>query len=233
MLYLTFCRIGVIARRINLCHICSCLHNLYMRPSLIKVLCLPQVFACGPDNRVNVGDSLKVNTHPGLTVTAVEHLHPGLTVTAVEHLHPGLTVNAVEHLPVASEWPRIGGQRRCTNTCSDCGAFFMDKLELIVHVKSEHGRNRFSCPCCECTFVSKGGLKEHIQYIHQKVARYQCETCGKGYANRTNFVDHLTTHTGVKRNVCSVCRQRYTFKCSLKSHMLRCHPSESGQAIPK
>ena len=174
-----------------------------MRSSLIKALCLRQVFPCDPDNRVTIGDSRKVKTHTGLTV------------------------NAVEHLPVVSDWPRNNNQkRRRHRVCSNCGAVFKEKLQLLEHVKSEHGRNRFSCPCCERTFVSKGGLKEHIQYIHQKVARYQCETCGKGYANRTNCVDHLARHTGVKRNVCPVCQLQYTFKCSLKTHMLRCHPSE-------
>ena len=174
------------------------------------MLYLRQVFPCGPDNRVTSGDSHKIETHTGLTV------------------------NAVEHLPVVSDWPRNSNQkRRRHRVCSDCGAVFKEKLQLIEHVKSEHGRNRFSCPCCECTFVSKDGLKAHIKYIHQKFARYRCETCGKGYANRTNFVDHLTTHTGVKRNVCSVCQQQYTSKCSLKTHMLRCHPSESGRVIYK
>ena len=184
----------------------------HMRSSLIKALCLSQVFphfTGDPHNHVTNGHSHKARTHTGVTV------------------------NVVGHLPVASNWPRIGGQKRCQNTCTDCRAVFKDKLQLIAHVKREHGRNRFSCPRCECTFVSKGGLNAHIQYNHQKVASYRCETCGKGYANRTYFVDHLTTHTGVKRNVCPVCQQQYTSKCSLKTHMLRCHPSESGQVISK
>ena len=72
--------------------------------------------------------------------------------------------------------------------------------------------------------MSKGGLREHVQYIHQN-ARYQCETCGKGYANRTHFVDHLARHTGVKRNVCSVCQASFAYKHGLKAHVLRFHPN--------
>ena len=130
-----------------------------MRSRLIKALCRRQVFPCDPDNRVTTGDSRKVKTHTGLTV------------------------HAVEHLPVVSGWPRNSNQKRRRHVCSDRGAVFKEKLQLVVHVKSEHGRNRVSCPCCGRTFVSKGGPREHVQYIHQKVARYQCETCGKGYAN--------------------------------------------------
>ena len=138
-----------------------------MRSSLIIVLYLSQVFPRGPANRAPIESGTE------------------------------LTVNVVaENLAAVAEVPRNSNQKRRRHVCSDCGVGFKEKLQLIVHVKSEHGRNRFSCQCCECTFVSKGGLKALIQYIHQKLARYQCETCGKGYANRTNFVDHLARHTG-------------------------------------
>ena len=167
-----------------------------MRSCLIKALYLRQVFPCGPANRAPIESSTE------------------------------LTVNVVvEHLAVASDWSWIGRQKRCQNTSMTAGQFFKDKLQLIAHDKSEHGRNRFSCPCCESTFVSNGGLREHIQYIHQQVARYQCETCLKGYANRTNFMDHLAMHTGVKRNVCSVCQASFAYMHGLKAHVLRFHPN--------
>ena len=82
---------------------------------------------------------------------------------------------------------------------------------------------RFVCPQCQCTLSTRGGLTEHVKHVHQKLARYQCEHCGKGYSQRNNYLDHLATHTGVKRNVCPVCQRQFTFKCSLKTHMLRVH----------
>ena len=82
---------------------------------------------------------------------------------------------------------------------------------------------RFVCPQCQCTLSSRGGLTAHVKIVHEKLARYRCEHCGKGYSHRSNYLDHLATHTGVTRNVCSVCQQQFTLKCSLKAHMLRFH----------
>ena len=62
---------------------------------------------------------------------------------------------------------------------------------------------RFVCPQCQCTLSTRGGLTEHVNHVHQKLARYKCEHCGKGYSHRCHYLDHLATHTGIKRNVCS------------------------------
>ena len=140
-----------------------------MRSSLIEALCRRQVFPCDPDNRVTTGDSRKVKTHTGLIV------------------------HAVEHLPVVSGWPRNSNQkRRRHRVCSDCGAVFKEKLQLIKHVKVEHGRNHFSCPCCERTFVSKGTYPVHSSESRQipmrnlrEGLRESHELCGSsGYLHR-------------------------------------------------
>ena len=82
---------------------------------------------------------------------------------------------------------------------------------------------RFVCPQCQCTLSSLGGLTQHVKHVHHKLARYQCQHCGKGYSHRINYLDHLATHIGVKRYICSICQQQFTLKCSLKTHMLRFH----------
>ena len=86
---------------------------------------------------------------------------------------------------------------------------------------------RFMCPLCQCTFASKAGLKGHVTHVHQKLAKYLCETCGKGYSVRSNYMDHIATHSGTRRHVCSMCQRQFTFKHSLKSHMLRFHTNKT------
>ena len=110
--------------------------------------------------------------------------------------------------------------------CPDCGSVFTGKRKLWYHIKTEHVGKRFECPQCQCTFASRGGLSDHVRHIHEKLARYQCETCGKGYSIRSNYLDHLATHTGFKRNVCALCQKQFTFKYSLKVHIRKCHAND-------
>ena len=79
------------------------------------------------------------------------------------------------------------------------------------------------CAQCQRTFVTRYVMTEHVKHVHQKLYRHQCEHCGKGFSVRSNYYDHLATHTGVKRNVCEICQKRFTFRQSLKEHIVRVH----------
>ena len=40
----------------------------------------------------------------------------------------------------------------------------------------------------------------------------------------TNYFDHVAAHTGVKRNMCVMCKKRFTYSRDLRAHVSRCHP---------
>ena len=130
--------------------------------------------------------------------------------------------------PVAKHnWERF---KPDSHKCVDCGAVFNDSAQpaqLDSHVRTKHAGMRFVCPHCPRTFAWKRGLSEHVRFTHQKLARYRCETCGKRYAHRSNYYDHLATHTGVKRNVCPVCMKGFTFRHNMKAHMSRVHADDT------
>ena len=83
---------------------------------------------------------------------------------------------------------------------------------------------RYSCLQCSSTFVSMEGLKRHVRHVHQKLVKFRCQICDKGYHDRRNYHDHMATHAGVKRNVCTICQAQFTFKRGLKAHVMSFHP---------
>ena len=93
----------------------------------------------------------------------------------------------------------------------------------VYRTKARHRGEHVVCPQCQRTFVSRYVMTEHVKHVHQKLFRHQCEHCGKGFSVRSNYYDHLATHTGVKRNVCEICQKRFTFRQSLKEHIVRVH----------
>ena len=110
------------------------------------------------------------------------------------------------------------------STCPYCrlGLLFTTDRELCDHIRTQHADRRYSCVQCACTFVSKEGLNRHVRHVHQKLVKFRCQICGKGYEGRRNYHDHMATHAGVKRNVCTICQAQFTFKRSL--HVMRFHP---------
>ena len=92
---------------------------------------------------------------------------------------------------------------------------------------------RFSCPesDCQCSYISKGGLKKHMNSMHKKLYRYWCNTCKIGYMDRCRYYDHVSAHTGVKRHTCSICEMKFMNKSNLKKHVLHFHPIDTTHML--
>ena len=59
----------------------------------------------------------------------------------------------------------------------------------------------FVCPQYQCTFASRGGLRDHVKHIHHKLARYHCVQCGKGYSIRSCLVlSYVLANTPMESN---------------------------------
>ena len=89
---------------------------------------------------------------------------------------------------------------------------------MLHHVKTMHSGRKFACAQCQRSYVTKGGLTEHVNKLHKKLSRYRCQTCGKGFIDRCLYHDHIAAHSGVKRHACSICDMKFTYKSSLKEY---------------
>ena len=129
----------------------------------------------------------------------------------------------------------LGGyQLACESSrhiCGRCGSEFKHGSQLWRHVKIIHDGKQFTCVQCNASYVTKGGLKRHINTFHKKLYRYLCETCGIGYMDRSRYYDHVSAHTGVKRHTCSICEMKFMNNASLRKHVLRFHPNEAGNIL--
>ncbi|KAK2168735.1 hypothetical protein NP493_1219g00072 [Ridgeia piscesae] len=153
----------------------------------------------------------------------IRHIHENVPRYKCEQCGKGYSdrSNYVDHIATHS------GVK--LNMCSICQKQFKGKNQLWYHVRTKHVGRRFECTQCQCTFASSGGLKQHVTHIHLQLSRYKCEHCSKRYSNRSNYYDHLATHTGARRNVCSICQKQFTFRPGLKAHMLHFHPNKDAQ----
>ena len=101
--------------------------------------------------------------------------------------------------------------------CPYCRLQFTTDRELCDHIRTQHADRRYSCRQWSCTFVCTGGLNRHVRNVHQKLVKFRCH-------DRRDYHDHMATHAGVKRNVCTICQAQFMSKRALKAHVMRFHP---------
>ena len=80
------------------------------------------------------------------------------------------------------------------------------------------------CDTCGEAFTNAGNLKVHINRVHKGLKDYQCETCGRDFANTARPInslkDHIMyVHEGVKKDKkhkCDYCDKAYVDSIDLK-----------------
>ena len=120
---------------------------------------------------------------------------------------------------------------RCKYKCRYCMSEFKYRNQLLHHVKTMHDGRQFACRQCQRSYVSISGLNEHVNKMHKRLTRYRCETCGKGFMDRSRYYDHVAAHTGVKQHTCSICEKKFMNNASLRKHVLRFHLKEAAHIL--
>ena len=110
----------------------------------------------------------------------------------------------------------------------------------VEEIKSEDEEqdeiiNDLGLPCKFCTksFLTKKSLKAHIRnHLVKKEATFQCAQCPQKFVYQSLLDRHAATHLKpvqpvvIKEYACDLCDKSYSHKQSLKSHMIRDHPTE-------
>ena len=108
----------------------------------------------------------------------------------------------------------------CLFRCVKCTTLFNTIAELNDHFINKHWN--ISCKGCDKTFDKPRSYEKHL-YAH-KLSRLICNTCGKGFAFKSQLDAHTPTHSGVRKHHCTEtkCSKSFTHPGDLKKH-LRTH----------
>ncbi|KAG8228197.1 hypothetical protein J437_LFUL004322 [Ladona fulva] len=81
--------------------------------------------------------------------------------------------------------------------CDKCGSCFKKKIIFERHLMKYHSQKlSFSCGICCKTFLTKGGLKEHL-VVHSTERPFMCDICGSTFKLRKKLLRHIRTcHSG-------------------------------------
>ena len=124
-----------------------------------------------------------------------------------------------------------GTVSRCQTGHSDNGRKCADFTCSSANGSPSIFGRQFACPQCQCLYVTKSGLKQHVDVMHKKLYRYVCETCRQGFMVRSQYYDHMSAHAGLKRHMCTMCEMKFTSKRTLNKHVYHFHPNEAANIL--
>lgn len=113
-----------------------------------------------------------------------------------------------------------GKIRRKNLSCPHCPKLFYAPWQLKVHMNA-HNNTRLECSLCPYSTVYPQALKTHTK-IHMKQYHSICDSCGKGFMNKSALKNHLAReHLGTSL-ACTVCEKTFYAAKYLSLHM-ECH----------
>lgn len=105
--------------------------------------------------------------------------------------------------------------------CHTCDNAYLTKRKLRDHNRYKHGELS-SCNHCIKTFSSKKKLECHVQTVHDKVIRFKCSQCEKGFISSFALKRHNMTHVGTNET-CQHCHVTFLSSRGLGKHISQSH----------
>ena len=102
--------------------------------------------------------------------------------------------------------------------CPRC-AYQNSRLQQVVAHQSCHSESLpFSCQHENCTFRTKSShnLRKHEKNHSQQ--KFNCQTCGKSFAQKSTLEQHQAVHTDEKKFKCKICPYSSKYSSHLAAH---------------
>ena len=93
---------------------------------------------------------------------------------------------------------KTASEKSFRNICRVCLRIFSDKYKLKNHMGIHEPS--FICEMCDKQFSCGQTLKKHTEEFHKEEGEtvYKFDICNMEYSNKSNFTEHIKTHTHPK-----------------------------------
>lgn len=74
------------------------------------------------------------------------------------------------------------------------------------------------CRLCGKHLATRTGARTHVEMTHMKLRNHRCDTCGKEFYLRKDYVDHMRLHTSEMPYQCEVCLRKFRTASAVNDH---------------
>ncbi|XP_010794271.1 zinc finger protein Aiolos-like isoform X3 [Notothenia coriiceps] len=110
----------------------------------------------------------------------------------------------------------------CGLSCVSINVLLVHKRSHTEFIFPPSGERPFHCSQCGASFTQKGNLLRHIK-LHSGEKPFKCPMCSYACRRRDALSGHLRTHSVEKPFKCNHCSRSYKQRSSLEEHRERCH----------
>ncbi|XP_053695733.1 zinc finger protein 883-like [Sabethes cyaneus] len=114
-----------------------------------------------------------------------------------------------KHLKDSSSYPRPCEELNCQ--------YVAPSYQLMWSHYRNHYKS-YKCQECDRMFATATILRRHIDVVHRKVRKFQCEFCQKTFAYQHKYKEHVNMHKGIKSRQCRYCEKTFTHSSNLMMH---------------
>ena len=105
-----------------------------------------------------------------------------------------------------------------------CDKEFKLSSDFKKHFTILHANeSKFECEQCGKSFAQEGSLRRHISSIHN-CERHSCDFCEKSFSEKGTLYKHMkSVHEGILNHKCELCDMSFDIASRLQSHVETIH----------
>ncbi|XP_017793662.1 PREDICTED: zinc finger protein 664-like [Habropoda laboriosa] len=107
---------------------------------------------------------------------------------------------------------------RVSYKCDMCKKFIFTKRGFLRHIRVHSDKRPCKCDLCGKSYRIEQDLARHIRDVHERLKKYNCDICGRAFANKGSKDDHRRIHTGERPYACEYCPKMFRTLNSIYIH---------------
>ena len=131
------------------------------------------------------------------------------------HLLESFDMNACKQYKLTKVETLLKRVQKGDSVCKICGKEgFSTTHTLQSHIQTIHMKvTKHQCDICSHYFAEKSGLKSH-RHLHSNTEKFSCNKCNKSYDSKVHLNEHKKSHLTPKQQgtICGKCGKEYAHK---------------------